>query len=717
MKHTCAPRVEVALRSDRVSHQPVQTPRPGPRRTPAPRVPPGRRRTLRERIAHPTAPKFRPPSKKAMGWTGAIVVLIAILVAILVAIWDWNWFRGPLERAASARLHREVTITGDLNADIWSWQPSATVDGVHIANPPWAGEKEMGNIGRVAVQLRLLPLLKGDVDLRILRFENPNLAMFADAQGRKNWDFSDGRDTAPLQLPPIRDFVIKDGKLVYVNEERKLRFEGVINASEQIGAQNRGFVLTGVGTINGAPFRMDVTGGPLLNIRRDTPYPFDAEIRAGDTYITAKGAIPEPFNLGEFYMTAAIRGPDMAKLFPLTGVALPNTPPYSLRGQLRRNMFLYSVEDLAGRVGDSDLSGSLSVDTKTKRPFLKANLVSNSLDFDDLGAVFGGSPSVGPGETASPEQRQVHATLAAQQRLLPDATLDVTRIRAMDADVTYRARSIRDAPVKLSSGSAHVKLNDGLLRIDPVALELARGRVAGSIGLDARKATPVTSVDLRLTNARIESVLPFQFQGSAPLTGPIVGRAKLVGTGNTLHKAFGSADGQVVVVAPGGEVRKAFAELAGSNIVKGLGLLNKKDMTPVRCAVASFETRGGIMRADRIVVDTGPVLIKGHGTVNLSTERMNFDFKGQDKKFRLVRVLLPIEAKGPITAPKLGIKPGAAIAQGGGALALGALLTPLAAILPFVDPGLAKNADCAGLLADASRQGAPLKAVSVATRR
>jgi AsmA family protein len=692
-----------------VSQQPVPSAKPA--RGPQPRrQPPGARRPLRERLAHPrlTPPKFTPPTKKALSWTGGVLAAIAIVITILILIWDWNWFRGPLERIASARMHREVTIAGDLNVNLWSWRPSATIDGISVANPAWAGKDKLGTIDRLRVRVRLVPLLWGKADIRVLAVERPNFSLLADAKGRKNWDFSDGRLKEPMNLPPIQRFVIRDGRIKYLDAKRDIRFEGTINARERLGADNRGFELTGKGTINGAPFTAEVVGGPLLNIERSKPYPFDIDLQAGRTHVTARGAVPKPFDMGQFYMNATARGPDMAQLFPLTGIALPNTPPYSLRGRLTRDGLLWTVTNLGGRVGDSDLSGKVSVDTAPERPFLKADLTSQSLDWDDLGALFGAAPKAGPGETLSPEQAAIAKKMVTQQRLLPDAPLDVSRIRAMDADVSYNARSIRDTPVKLNSGSVRVRLDNGMLRAQPLKLELPRGEVSGYVNLDARKATPFTDLDLRLTNARIEQIIPMQFKGSPPLTGSLVGRAKLSGAGNSVHKAFANADGEVMLVAPGGEIREAFAELMGVNIVKGLGLLNKKDTTPIRCAVANFQTKGGVMSANNIVFDTGPVLVTGKGTVNLATERMDLKLRGQDKKFRLVRVLVPITAKGPLMAPKLGVEPGAALAQGGAAVTLGSLLSPLAAILPFIDPGLAKDANCAALLADAKADGAPV---------
>ena len=69
-------------------------------------------------------------------------------------------------------------------------------------------------------------------------------------------------------------------------------------------------------------------------------------------------------------------------------------------------------------------------------------------------------------------------------------------------------------------------------------------------------------------------------------------------------------------------------------------------------------------------------------------------------------LLSPVTIKGAWRKPKIGIEPGPAIAQGLIGLGLGALIHPLAAILPFVEPGGAKDADCASLLAQAGAKGA-----------
>ena len=88
-----------------MSEQRVPEQKPGPRRARSRHEQPGARRPLRERLTHPHPPKLSGPAKKALGWTGAVLAILALLITILILIWDWNWFRAPLERVEIGRAH------------------------------------------------------------------------------------------------------------------------------------------------------------------------------------------------------------------------------------------------------------------------------------------------------------------------------------------------------------------------------------------------------------------------------------------------------------------------------------------------------------------------------------------------------------------------------------------------------------------------------------
>jgi uncharacterized protein involved in outer membrane biogenesis len=660
----------------------------------------------------PETPVRRHRVRTALIWSGGVLGVIVAALVLLLVFFDWNAARGPVGRFASARMHREVVLSGLLDVHPWSLQPSATIRGLRVGNPAWAGPGQTVTIERLLVRIKLLPLLRGQLVLLQLEADKPYLDLRRDAQGRTTWDFSGGKlRDAPLKMPAVRRFVVADGHLKFADEKRKISLNATLDASEQMGGANRGFQLAGDGVLNGEKFLLKVLGGPLLNVEPGKPYPFNADIRSGATHVTAQGVIPKPFDLGQLTVNLTAKGPDLAELYDLTGVPFPNTPPYSLKGRMVRDEKVYRINDLSGRVGDSDLAGTMSVDAGKARPYLKADLRTKSLDFDDLAAVFGGAPSVKAGETASAAQVAMARSLRAERRFLPDATLKVDRIRALDAAVHYRATSIHDAMLPLRSADVQVKLDQGLLTADPFTLDLPQGRIAGRAQLDARRATPITSVDVRVSNARLEQLIPIK-TGGQPLAGGLVARIKLSGVGDSVHRAASNANGQVLLVVPNGEIRKAFAELLGINVTKGLGLLwaKNQDMTPIRCAVADFTATNGILRADHLVFDTGPVLATGHGTVDLGKEAVDFQIQGHPKSFRLVRLLAPINIRGPIAGPpKVGIDTSRAIGQGGFAAALAAFASPLAVVLPFVDPGLAKDANCGAMIAEAGQQGAPVK--------
>jgi uncharacterized protein involved in outer membrane biogenesis len=644
---------------------------------------------------------------------------------------DWNLFKHPIERVASAKSGRTVTIAGDLNVHIWSWTPTVTVNGLTLGNPPWETKRPMAKIERLEIRLKLLPLLKGDVILPRVSLFKPDLYLHQEKSGRANWTFENKAPTnqpasGPTKLPVVRDLLIESGKLTLADDLRRLKVNGTIEAHEKASKEDaKPFRIEGKGTINDQPFELKVAGGPLMNLEPEHPYPFKLEITAGDIKVDSDGRVLKPFSLAGLDFDVTLSGKDLAEGFYLTQLALPNTPPFKLHAHIARNGMRVGVTDIAGKVGESDLQGKLDVDATRKRPFVAGDLVSTQLRMKDLAASLGSKPKSGNTLDAKAQAAEGSKHRKSEEkaekapppdpdvRLFPDAHLQVERVRAMDGDVHFRAKSIEAGSVPFKQVALHVKLDNGVLALDPFAFEMPQGHLTGNVKIDARKNVPKVHIDVRVKDIRLDQLKGKSKGGApdapAPLGGVMEARAVIDGTGDSVHSVMSNANGMLTVVLPNGEVRSAFAELTGINVAKGVGLLLTKpnDRVPIRCGVAQFNIKDGLMNAENLTFDTQNVLIKGKGDIKLGPEELNLEIKGEPKKIRLTRLRTPIVVKGHLLKPSVGVDIGSTAKQGAVAAALGAIATPIAAVLAFVDPGLAKDQNCAAMLAEAEHKGPP----------
>ena len=657
----------------------------------------------------------------ALRWTGIVSGALVLLVLVLCAVLDSraDELRGPISRALSAHLGRTVRIDSHIELQLLSVHPHAVVDDVTVANPGWVGQGNMARIGKLRVQLALLPLLRGAIVLPVVEVENADINLIRDASDRANWHFTAGGEThsdRPARLPVVRNFSLRSAHLNFADGTRELRLTGTVTADQKSAGNGPAWArLRGTGVANGEPFSLAVIGQPLLGIRLDRPYALTFAIRAGKTGLDGKMSILKPFDLGSLQVDLAAAGEDLADLYHLTRLALPNTAAYRLTGRLHRDGTRVALTDLHGKIGSSDLHGTINVDTANKRPVMTADLASLSLNLGDIGPAFGSRvPGARTRGVTQPSAAAPNKNGATAELLFPDAKLDPQRVRGMDADVRYRAASVQAKKVPFKQVSFHLKLDNGIMTVDPVSFVLAQGRVGGRVRMDATRDVPEVTVDARLTDVRLSQ---FHAKDAQPaLEGVLMGRAQLHGRGSSVHSVVATADGTVVAVVPHGEVREAFAELTGINVTRGLGLLLTKGQgkTDVRCGVAQFQSLKGTLVAKSLVFDTQDVLITGKGEIDLGSEKLDLTLSGQPKKFRLTRLRAPIAIRGTLLHPAIGLKPGNTVGQGTAAVALGALLTPVAAILVFIDPGLAKDADCSALLDEAHGEGAPLKTASAA---
>ena len=642
---------------------------------------------------------------KAETWSAGIAGVLVLAITFFLILFDWNYLRGPIGRWASAAYDREIELNGDLNVHIFSWTPSAEINDLRIGGPDWAAEEDTLQVERLEVAVRLRRLLAGQIELPRLEARAPRAVLIIDGEGRQSWALGGQGNDGPARIPLIERMLIEDGELVFDEQRRGLSLRATVNAREvAAGAseddERSGFLLEGEGALNGQPLTVTARGGPLIHIRRDRPYEFVAELSGAGSRLTADGAIARPFDLGRFTADLSLSGADLADLYLITGLVLPNTPPYALSGALERDDQRWTFSGFSGEVGDSDLSGDLVVDRIDDRLFVEADLVSRVLDLDDLATVLGAPPD--PAETASPAQQAHAGAMRTQGRLLPDAPLNVERLRTMDGRLTYRAAAVQRNELAVRQVNLGAGLEDGILNLDPVAFAFSQGELNGAARIDATGDTPYSSVDFRLAGYPLEAIIPAR-DGQPTVTGRALGRVQLQGPGASVADFAGNSRGTMTVVVPQGNIRSAFAELLGINVGRGLALLFSGDQstTPIRCGVASFNVRDGVGTASTFVIDTEVVLAQGEGTINLGTERMDLRIDGESKRPRLLRVWAPITISGPIRSPSLGVDVAAVAGQGGLIAALGSLVAPVAGLLGLIEPGLAEDANCAALISEA----------------
>ncbi|MFL6690226.1 MAG: AsmA family protein [Alphaproteobacteria bacterium] len=671
-----------------------------------------------------TAPAGAPLT--AFKWGAAA---FAGIVALVILFFDWNMLRGPIARYASYRLHRQVRIDGNLHVHLWSWTPRVDVGGLHIANTKWAGGGDMADVGHLTVTVKLLPLLGGNIKLPLVNIEKSSLLYVRNLEGYSNWQFNKSASNEPLKLPAINRFLIDNGRLEIVDARRKMHFTGTVSSSESTTGQGRGFLLTGDGTLNEQKFTADVHGAPLLNVDQSKPYPFTMDVHAGYTHVTAEGQIAHAFDLGQLNVAATFTGRDAAELYYLIGLVLPNTPPYRANMHILRDGEQYRIDNVSGRLGRSDISGYASLDASGGIPYVNASLRSRIVYSDDLMFLFGGGHGrrtlpAAPASTRRAAAAAPDITLAGPARaaqstlLLPDAPLDVDRVRQMNADVNYRATSIISSYFPLRSLTVRARLNGGVLRLEPFSATLAQGSVSGNAKIDARRNVPFTSLDVRVRDIRLESLVHL-VRGQATMAGSLDARAILSASGNSVHKAASHANGSLTFFVPHGQMRQAFAELLGINLLNGgLALLTgDQSQTNIRCALASFQARDGILNSQNIILDTDVERGLGRGYVNLKNETLGVTLSGDAKSFRILRMNAPITITGSLSHPKIGVEALHALPQGGLAVALGALINPIAALVATIDPGLAKDVNCGAVMAQAKQKGAPVSRRTVTATR
>ena len=422
----------------------------------------------------------------------------------------------------------------------------------------------------------------------------------------------------------------------------------------------------------------------------------DLHATAARTHVDASGTIPRSNSIEGAPIRLAVTGQNLQDAFKLFGLVSAATRPYKLSSQLIKNGKVYRFDDMAGRIGGSDIAGRMSADVSGAKPFLDADLKTKVLDILDVGPLFGYSPE----KLDKQGGKAVITTVAGTPRVLPDAPLAVEQLKAFNANVKYSATTVRTGSVPISGLTLGLALKDSRLILKPVAFNVIGGRMTADIDLNASVRPVVTDYDIRMSRVPLGKLLTSFDVEKSGTTASVFGRLQLKGYGDTVRTSLATSTGRIALVFPAGTLWLRNIELGKLDLQNYIttGLIQKlKKPTEIRCGVIAFTVKDGISTADPILFDTKRANFRGRGEFSFKDESVDLNFRGDSKEFSLFSGQSPVGLGGFFAAPTIHPISRQLITRTAAGVGLGVATGGLGAILAFVDLGDAKNVNCAAV--------------------
>jgi uncharacterized protein involved in outer membrane biogenesis len=640
----------------------------------------------------------RPPNRRRHIGLVVLGVFLLALVAVIL-LWNWDWFIPIVETRASAAIGRKVTV-GHMHVSLGR-VTTVTLDDVTVANPDGFPQSQpLAHIDALSVADNVMDYIHTRaIVLQSIDIERPVIAATALTDGRSNFNLAPPQSKPadkPASPPQIGDLRITNGVAHVVDPKFKSDFTLDIATRDASGSAPSAIVVDAHGKYAGQPITGRFVGGALLTLRDAAhPYPIDLRLENGPTRVSLAGTVQNPLKFAGTNVKLKFSGPDMSLLYPLTGVPIPQTPPFSITGNLDYAGGRVRFSDFAGTVGSSDLNGNIAEAPGIGgKPDVVLDLWSRRVDLTDLGGFIGTPPgkATTKGETAAEKQQLAEAK--AKKTLLPDTPINLPKLRSADIHLKYRGENIENRSTPFDNLVVDMDVVDGRITLHPLDFGVGSGRVASTIELapgphDVVKA----NADIRFQHINLSRLLQatHAFKGE----GILGGEAKIDTNGIWRASMMGQGNGELkLILLGGGNLSALLVDLTGlqfgNALLSALGVPNRADL---KCFVTDLPLNQGILDTKVLLAETSEGRITGKGSVNFRDQTLDYSITTRSKNFSIGSLPGPINLTGPLGSPS--IRPGAEIvARAGAAVGLGVLLTPLGALLPTIQFGVGNDNAC-----------------------
>ena len=293
---------------------------------------------------------------------GSVFILIVALMATIYAVlssYDYNKLKPRLAQLVMDTTGRELSLGGEVDLAI-GFSPALVVTEVSLANASWGSRPKMITVDKLEAQLRLLPLLFREIQLKRIGLAGVDVFLETDPNGQGNWDvITGGRSVGKASVLKPRDIEID---ALRIEKARFTYREGKTGSTKQ-------FTLTGLdlarkatddelaldlkAQYNGQPVTLSGKTGLMGTLFAHRRFPLELSGTFSKAKVEIAGAIDDVLDLQGIVLKAHASGTDLAALEIDKNIPLPETSVFDVTALLKGSRESLALKDING-----DLSGS-----------------------------------------------------------------------------------------------------------------------------------------------------------------------------------------------------------------------------------------------------------------------------------------------------------------------------------------------------------------------
>ena len=450
--------------------------------------------------------------------SGLVVLLLLAASGLIVYLknMDFNTYKPLLKQTVFEATGRKLNIDGEVELKL-SLRPLLAVEGLHLSNAEGGSRANMVNVARMEVQLSLLPLLDGKLDVDSIILVAPDILLETLPSGADNWNFGElipgqpdhagaeqniaGGDS--LLLPQMQRILIQDARVRYLDNSAGYDIEILLKEVEMTQLPNEmRLSIRGAGEVNHQDVQfsgmIDDVSALLAN------HPIQLQAFQADylgLHAAFNGSIREPLDALGMDLNLVLESSSMLTVANMVDIQLPHDFPLKLEMNIKDRAYGFHFSTMQVNMGDSELSGELGLNLMGERLAIDGILNSTAFDLSRFLDVEE-EKAAQPVSSDDSEAKQGN-----DQRLSIDDIINLSILKMVDLKLALKVKRLKLPEYELVDLDTWINLENGVLVLNPFTLGIAEG---GGVDLSSMTASDLSGhLTLNVTGTRpaIDGVL------------------------------------------------------------------------------------------------------------------------------------------------------------------------------------------------------------------